>query len=39
MKQIDRNRFEWQEGLHKLFEKLDPEGCIHSVDQSFDQTL
>ena len=39
VKQIERNRFEYQESLHKLFEKLDPEGCIHSVGKSFDQAI
>ena len=27
------------ESMHKLFEKLDPEGSLHTIGQSFEQTL
>lgn len=36
MKQMERNRFDSLENLHKLFEKLDPQECIHSVGKNFD---
>ena len=38
-KQNENVKFQMAESLHKLFEKLDPEGSLHAIGQSFEQTL